>query len=35
MHGHEAELLTTTFLMLSAIGFGLVLKLVKQPPLVG
>ena len=35
MHGHEAELLTTTFLMLSAIGCGLVLKLVKQPPLVG
>jgi hypothetical protein len=30
MHGHEAELLTTTFLMLSAIGCGLVLKLVKQ-----
>ena len=35
MHGHEAELLTTTFLMVSAIGCGLVLKLVKQPPLVG
>ena len=35
MHGHEAELLTTTFLMLSAIGCGLLLKLVKQPPLVG
>ena len=35
MHGHEAELLTTTFLMLSAIGCGLVLKLVKQLPLVG
>ena len=35
MHGHEVELLTTTFLMLSAIGCGLLLKLVKQPPLVG
>ena len=35
MHGHEAELLNTAFFMLSAIGCGLVLKLVKQPPLVG
>ena len=35
MHGHEAELLTTTLLMLSAIGCGLILKFVRQPPLVG
>jgi CPA2 family monovalent cation:H+ antiporter-2 len=35
MHGHEAELVTTTFLMLSAIGCGLLLKFIKQPPLVG
>ena len=35
MHGHEAELLTKTLLMLSAIGRGLILKFVRQPPLVG
>jgi Kef-type K+ transport system membrane component KefB len=35
MHGHEAELLTTTLLMLSAIVCGLILKFVRQPPLVG
>ena len=35
MHGHEAELLNTTLLMLSAIGCGLILKFVRQPPLVG
>ena len=35
MHGHEAELLTTTLLMLSAIGCGLILKFIRQPPLVG
>lgn len=31
MHGHEAELLTTTLLMLSAIGCGLILKFFRQP----
>jgi hypothetical protein len=35
MHGYEAELLTTTLLMLSAIGCGLILKFVRQLPLVG
>lgn len=35
MHGHESELLTTTFLMLSAVSFGLILRWLKQPPLVG
>lgn len=35
MHGHESELLTTTFLMLSAVSFGLILRRLKQPPLVG
>ncbi len=35
MHGHENELLITTFLMLSAVGFGLLLRLLRQPPLVG
>ncbi|XDZ71375.1 cation:proton antiporter [Alphaproteobacteria bacterium LSUCC0744] len=35
MHGHESELLTTTFLMLSAVSFGLMLRWLKQPPLVG
>jgi CPA2 family monovalent cation:H+ antiporter-2 len=35
MHGHESEILTTTFLMLSAVSFGLILRWLKQPPLVG
>jgi len=35
MHGHESEILTTTFLMLSAVSFGLILRWIKQPPLVG
>ena len=35
MHGHEAELLSTTFLMLSTIGCGHVLKLVKPLHYVG
>jgi CPA2 family monovalent cation:H+ antiporter-2 len=35
MHRHEAEPLTTILLMLSAIGCGLILKFVRQPPLVG
>ena len=35
MQRHEAELLTTNLLMLSAIGCGLILKFVRQPPLVG
>ncbi|MDB4858371.1 cation:proton antiporter [Alphaproteobacteria bacterium] len=35
MHGHESEILTTTFLMLSAVNFGLILRWLKQPPLVG
>ena len=35
MHGHESELLTTTFLMLSAVSFVLILRWLKQPPLVG
>ena len=35
MHGHESEILTTTFLMLSAASFGLILRWLKQPPLVG
>jgi Kef-type K+ transport system membrane component KefB len=35
MHGHDAELLNTTLLMLSAIGSRLILKFVRQPPLVG
>ena len=35
MHGHESELLTTTFLMLSAVSSGLILRWLKQPPLVG
>jgi monovalent cation:H+ antiporter-2, CPA2 family len=35
MHGHESEILITTFLMLSAVGFGLFLRWLKQPPLVG
>ena len=35
MHGHESELLTTTFLMLSAVSFGLILRWLTQPPLVG
>ena len=35
MHGHESEILTTTFLMLSAVSFGLFLRWLKQPPLVG
>ena len=35
MHGHESEILATTFLMLSAVSFGLFLRWLKQPPLVG
>jgi Kef-type K+ transport system membrane component KefB len=35
MDQHEAELLTTTLLMLSAIGCGLILKFVRQLPLIG
>ena len=35
MHGHESEILTTTFLMLSAVSLGLILRWLKQPPLVG
>lgn len=35
MHSHESEILTTTFLMLSAVSFGLILRWLKQPPLVG
>ena len=35
MHAHESEILTTTFLMLSAVSFGLILRRLKQPPLVG
>ena len=35
IHCHEAGLLNTAFFMLSDIGCGLMLKLVKQPPLVG
>ena len=35
MDGHESEILTTTFLMLSAVSFGLILRWLKQPPLVG
>jgi CPA2 family monovalent cation:H+ antiporter-2 len=35
MHGHESEILTTTFLMLSAVSFGLILCWFKQRPLVG
>ena len=34
MHGHESEILTTKFLMLSAVSFGLILHCLKQPPLV-
>ena len=35
MHGHKSEILTTTFLMLSAVSFCLILRWLKQPPLVG
>ena len=35
MLGHEAELLSTTLLMLSAIGCGLIFKFVRQLPPVG
>jgi CPA2 family monovalent cation:H+ antiporter-2 len=35
MHDHENEILTTTFLMLSVVSFGLILRWLKQPPLVG
>jgi monovalent cation:H+ antiporter-2, CPA2 family len=35
MHGHESEIFTTTFLMLSAVSFGLILRWLKQPSLVG
>ena len=34
MHGHESEILTITFLMLSAVSFGLILRWIRQPPLV-
>ena len=35
MHRHESEILTITFLMLSAVSFGLILRWIRQPPLVG
>ena len=35
MHGHEDELLVTTLLLLSAVAAGLILRLLRQPPLVG
>jgi Kef-type K+ transport system membrane component KefB len=35
MHGHESEILTTTFLMLSAVSFGLTLRWLKQSLLIG
>jgi CPA2 family monovalent cation:H+ antiporter-2 len=34
MRGHESEILTTKFLMLSAVSFGLILHCLKQLPLV-
>ena len=35
MHAQESEILTTTFLMLSAVSFGLTLRWLKQSPLIG
>ncbi|MDC1406794.1 cation:proton antiporter [Candidatus Puniceispirillum sp.] len=35
MHGHESEILPTTFLRLSAVSVGLIVRWLKQPPLVG
>ena len=35
MHGHEDELLVTTLLLLSAVAAGLILRLLRKPPLVG
>ena len=35
MHGHEDELLVTTLLLLNAVAAGLILRLLRQPPLVG
>ena len=35
MHGHEREIVPTTFLRPSAVSVGLILRWLKKPPLVG
>ena len=35
MHAHESEILTTIFLMLSAVSFGFTLRWLKQSLLIG